>query len=70
MVKIFVLDANAIADINRIICQASGEHHGPGPGNVESALHSTFYPASAPFQHGGIAEIAAAISFYLAKAHP
>lgn len=36
---------------------------------IESALHTTFYPGSEPFQNGGIARLAGALCFYLTKAH-
>jgi death on curing protein len=38
-------------------------------GKIESALSSAFYPGSEPFQNGGVAKIAAAMCFYLTKAH-
>jgi len=64
------LNEQAVTDMNRVICQASGEPHGPsGVGSIASCLHSTFYPGGAPYEHGGVAGIAGAMTFYIAKAH-
>ena len=55
---------------NKFICDREGNpHHCFDFGKVESALHSSFYPGSYPFMHGGIAGIAGAMAFYLTQAH-
>ncbi len=62
--------ANDILNLNEYICKEdSNPCHCYGIGKVESAIHSAFYPGSAPFVHGGIAKIAGALCFYLVMSH-
>ncbi len=44
-------------------------HHCNDPGKIESAISTAFYPGTYPFALGGIAKVAAALCFYLVKAH-
>jgi death-on-curing protein len=70
MKRIRTLTADAVVSINKIVCEEGGNrHHCYETGKVESALHSAFYPGDYPFQHGGVAQIAGALCFYLTKAH-
>lgn len=71
MVKLIDLNTQAVISINRTICTASSEPVGllNGAGPIDSALHSAFYPGDVPYVHGGVARIAGAMAFYLAKAH-
>jgi death-on-curing protein len=65
-----LLDAEQIIAINKKICLAFGNpHHCFEVGKVESALHSAYYPGLPPFYYGGVAKIAAVMSFFLVKAH-
>lgn len=62
--------AEDVLELNAYICvEDSNPFHCYGIGKVESAIHSAFYPGSAPFVHGGIAKIAGALCFYLLKSH-
>lgn len=59
-----------VLNYNEYICREDGNpFHCYDIGKVESAIHSAFYPGSAPFVHGGIAKMAGALCFYLLKAH-
>jgi len=70
MKVIRTLTADAVVEINRLVCTDGGNrHHCYAVGKVESALHSAFYPGIYPFQHGGIARVAGALCFYLTQAH-
>ncbi len=62
----------AVIRINEYVCREGGSPHVLLPGakeKIESALHSAFYPGAHPFQHGGVAGIAGAMTFYLTRAH-
>lgn len=68
--KVAILTAAEIVEMNQMVCLEGGNQHLLyDVGKVESALHSTFYPGVYPFQHGGIARVAGAMSYYLANAH-
>ena len=68
--KITLITASQVQTINKKVCQtSSSKHHCNDLGKIDSALHSAFYPGSYPFQHGGIAKVAGALSFYILKAH-
>jgi death-on-curing protein len=68
MIKL--LDAEQIIAINKKICLAfNNPHHCFDSGKIESALHSAFYPGTPPFLYGGVPKIAAAMAFFLVKAH-
>ena len=61
-----------VIKINEYVCREGGNPHrllAGASGKVESALHSAFYPGTAPFVHGGVAGIAGALTFYLTQAH-
>lgn len=67
---VYAPNADDVLNLNEYICeQDSNPFHCYGIGKVESAIHSAFYPGSAPFVHGGIAKIAGALCFYLLKSH-
>lgn len=68
--KIQTITAAQIVGMNRKVCIDGGNRHQCYDiGKIESALHSAFYPGSAPFEHGGVATIAGAMCYYLIKAH-
>jgi death on curing protein len=68
--EVWFIDAEDIRRFNVTICEDTGnESHCYSIGKVESALHSAFYPGTPPFQHGGIAEVAGAMAYYLTNAH-
>ena len=70
MTVVHTITADAVVEINRLICAEGGNRHQCyGIGKVESALHSAFYPGGYPFQHGGVARFAGALCFYLTQAH-
>lgn len=68
--KITILSRDDVLGFNQKICTANNmEYRCYDAGKIESALHSTFYPGSDPFQHGGVAKVAGAMAFYILKAH-
>ena len=68
--QIKLIGAAQVVGINQRICRAGGNPvHCFGVGKVESALHSAFYPGTAPFQHGRLTTIAGALCYYLVQAH-
>ncbi len=59
-----------VVGVNKLICEEEGNpHHCYGPGKIESALHSAFYPGTYPFIAGGLAKVAGTLCFYLIKTH-
>lgn len=70
MKPVHTLTADVVTQINKLVCADGGnKHYCNDIGKVESALHSAFYPGLYPFQHGGIAEVAGALCFYLTQSH-
>lgn len=70
MKVIWTISTSDIILINKNICFEHGHRHQCFEvGKIESALHSTFYPGSSPFQHGGIANLAGVLAYYLTMAH-
>lgn len=68
--KIHTIDVEFVIRANKEVCSLNRQNHiCAHPEKIESALHSAFYPGSAPFVHGGVVDIGAAIFFYLIKAH-
>ena len=64
------IDTPAVISINKAVCLEGGNpFHCFDEGKVDSALHSSFYPGSYPFHHGGIPKIAGALAFYICQAH-
>lgn len=67
---VHIPSARDVLSYNEYICHEDGNPFNCYDlGKVESAIHSAFYPGSAPFVHGGIAKMAGALCFYLLKAH-
>lgn len=65
-----LLDVDFVIATNKFVCDLEGQSHiCAKPEKIESVLHSSFYPGSAPYVHGGIPGIAAALFFYIVKAH-
>lgn len=68
--KIKMIDTELVLAINKKVTSAYGQKHiCAHPEKIESALHSAIYPGQFPFVHGGIIGIAAAMFFYIIKAH-
>ena len=68
--KIILVQEELVIEINRRLCLDGGNPHLVlKPGADASALHTAYYPGDYPFAHGGIAEIAGALSFYLNGSH-
>ena len=68
--KIKLVQEKLVVEINRRLCIEGGNPHLVlKPGAVASALHSAYYPGDHPFIHGGISEIAGALSYYLNGSH-
>ena len=64
MKVIRTLTADAVVEINRLLCSDGGNrYYCYAVGKVESALHSAFYPGIYPCLHGGIARVAGALCF-------
>lgn len=64
------LTSTQIILINKKICKEDKHDHKIlDLRKIESALHTTFYPGSEPFIHGGVAKIAGAMAYYLTNAH-
>jgi len=69
-VKVKQPSVDGIIKINELVCREGGNPHILfDRGKVESAMHSAFYPGVYPFEHGGVAGIAGAMTFYLTQAH-
>lgn len=65
-----LLSTDQVVGYNRLVClRDKNPHHCTEIGKVQSALHAAYYPGSAPFIHGGIAKVAAAMCFYICQAH-
>lgn len=68
--KLKIPTVENIIETNKYICIENKQQSSLlSIGKIESALNTAFYPGSEPFQNGGIARVAAAMCFYLAKAH-
>lgn len=68
--KLKLIDVDFVIATNKFVCSLESQSHICAmPEKIESVLHSSFYPGSAPYVHGGIPSIAAAIFFYIIKAH-
>ena len=68
--KVQILTADQVVLINRAVCLRDNNlHYCNDIGKVQSALHSSYYPGSAPFQHGGIARVGGALCDYICQAH-
>lgn len=68
MIKLLTTDQ--VVEFNRLACSRDkNPHHCNDTGKVQSALHSTYYPGSVPFAHGGIAKVGGALCFYICQAH-
>jgi death on curing protein len=68
--KTKLITAAQVVTINKLVCDEDGnEHQCYDVGKLESALHSAFYPGDPPFNHGGIATVGGAITFYNTMAH-
>lgn len=65
-----IIDVDFIIQINKLVCEREGQSHiCAKPEKIESLLHSSFYPGNAPYVHGNLPSIAAAIFFYIIKTH-
>lgn len=68
--KIIIPSVESIIRTNKFCSDMNGQQSVLlNKGKIESVLHTAFYPGSEPFQNGGIAKVAAALCFYLTKAH-
>ena len=68
--KIWIPESNNVISSNEYICQKQGNPFAVlDAGKIESAIHTAFYPGKYPFRVGGVPKIAAALCFYLIKAH-
>ena len=66
-----MLAEDDIIKINQIVCS---ESKSPCAVNkkemISSALHGAFYPGNYPFRYGGVAKMAGALWWKIAKNHP
>lgn len=68
--KLKIPTVESIIETNKYVCRENKQQSSLlNRGKIESALNTAFYPGSEPFQNGGIARVAAAMCFYLTKAH-
>jgi death-on-curing protein len=68
--KIKIPSVENIIQTNKYVCKEKEQpSHLLDRGKIESALSTTFYPGSEPFENGGVARLAGALCFYLTKAH-
>ena len=68
--KLQTIDVDFVLLVNKKICTLHKHKHiCAHPEKIESALHAAMYPGSAPFVHGGVSEIGAALFYYIIKAH-
>lgn len=68
--KIQLLEAEHILVINQEVCAREKQtSHCRNRHALESAIGAAFYPGVYPFQYGGMASVAGALCYFLAKAH-
>jgi death-on-curing protein len=68
--KLKIPTVENIIEANKHVCRENKQQSSLlSRGKIESALNTAFYPGSEPFQNGGVARVAAAMCFYLTKAH-
>lgn len=68
--KLKIPTVENIIETNKYVCRENKQQSSLlNRGKIESALNTAFYPGSEPFQNGGVARVAAAMCFYLTKAH-
>ena len=69
--KIQLLNAEQVLEINQAVCaQEKQTSHCRNHHALESAIGAAYYPGVYPFQYGGLASVAGALCYFLAKAHP
>ncbi|RDB35048.1 MAG: type II toxin-antitoxin system death-on-curing family toxin [Spirobacillus cienkowskii] len=68
--KIKKIKTDFVLEINKKVTFSFGQKHiCAHPEKIESALYAAIYPGQFPFVHGGIVDVAAAMFFYIIKAH-
>jgi death on curing protein len=68
--KIHLLNAEQVLEINQAVCVKEKQtSHCRNQHALESAIGAAYYPGVYPFQYGGLASVAGALCYFLAKAH-
>jgi prophage maintenance system killer protein len=68
--KVIKITVDQVIEINRLICQQSGDPFQIlNLNNIESAMGAAYYPGIPPFRYGGIAKVGGAMAFLVSQSH-